>query len=98
MKDILSTIEELTELDVKTLTERALKLNEEAGEVGGAVLSYTNASGCGYKDMGKDDVIEECADVFIVLRSLLCQVEATDDEFEDKIRLKLKKWEKVIEK
>ncbi|WP_199870796.1 MazG-like family protein [Clostridium senegalense] len=67
-------IEELTKLDKKTLVERALKLSEEVGEVSEAVLSYSNACGCGYKKKSREDVIEECLDVIIVASSLISHV------------------------
>ena len=51
----------LTEIDKKTLLERTLKLSEEAGEVAQAMLSYSNACGCGYKKRSKEDLVEEPA-------------------------------------
>ena len=49
----------LTEIDKKTLLERTLKLSEEVGEVAQAMLSYSNACGCGYKKRSKEDLVEE---------------------------------------
>jgi NTP pyrophosphatase (non-canonical NTP hydrolase) len=84
--------------DGKTLKERALKLTEEAGEVAGAVLSYTQAPGCGYKNKTKEDVIEECVDTIIVALNILSAVNDynVDEELiKEIINKKLDKWEKV---
>ncbi|MEG2985747.1 MAG: MazG-like family protein, partial [Peptostreptococcaceae bacterium] len=66
-------IEKLTVIDKKTLVERTLKLSEEVGEVAQAVLSYSDACGCGYKNKTKEDVVEECLDVIIVASAIIAQ-------------------------
>lgn len=43
------------------------------GEVAQAVLSYSNACGCGYKNKSKEDVVEECLDVIIVASAIISQ-------------------------
>ena len=62
----IELIKEITYQDKKTLSERALKLSEETGEVAEAVLSYTNACGCSYKHKTRKDILEECTDVIII--------------------------------
>ena len=54
----IELIKEITYQDKKTLSERALKLSEETGEVAEAVLSYTNACGCSYKHKTRKDILE----------------------------------------
>lgn len=93
-------IENLTKLDKKILIERALKLSEEVGEVSEAILSYSNACGCGYKNKDKKDVIEECLDVIIVATSLISQVSDNDvDEklVEELYSKKINKWKQKSE-
>lgn len=66
-------IQKLTEIDKKTIEQRALKLTEETGEVAQAILSNINACGCGYKNKSKYDITEECLDVIIVASSIISQ-------------------------
>ncbi|SHM42691.1 hypothetical protein SAMN05444272_2598 [Roseibium suaedae] len=97
-----SRIFELTQLDAKTLPERALKLAEEAGEVAQAVLSATGASGSAYKGLNLADVREEAADTAIVALSILAQT--CEDEAMFKAELnrllseKCGKWEAVLKR
>lgn len=89
-------IEKVTNIDKKTLVERALKLSEEVGEVSEAVLSYSNACGCGYKGKNSKDVIEECIDVIIVATSIISQVSNNDVELGQLLKTytnKMNKWE-----
>ena len=72
----------LTEIDKKTLLERTLKLSEEVGEVAQAMLSYSNACGCGYKKRSKEDLVEECLDVIIVASSIISQSYDNDVDIE----------------
>lgn len=93
-------IQNLTQIDKKTLTERTLKLSEEVGEVAQAVLSYTNACGCGYKNKSKEDVVEECLDVIIVASAIISQSYDNDVDIENIINIynkKLNKWREKCE-
>ncbi|MCR8744074.1 MazG-like family protein [Romboutsia lituseburensis] len=96
----LDEIEKLTVLDSKTLVERTLKLSEEVGEVSQAVLSYTNACGCGYKNKSKEDIIEECLDVIIVASAIISQTYNNKIDEEKVIQIyksKLSKWKSKCE-
>lgn len=93
---ILNTIKKLTEADTKTLEQRALKLSEETGEVSNAMLSYIKASGCDYKNLGKEDITEECVDVITVAFSILFDIGVEDEDIFDMFIKKLSKWESVI--
>ncbi len=93
-------IQKLTKIDKKNILERTLKLSEESGEVAQAVLSYTNACGCGYKSKTNKDVIEECIDVIIVASSIICQSSNEDMnlcEVEKIYKSKLCKWKEKCE-
>lgn len=88
-------IESLTKLDKKTLVERTLKLSEEVGEVSQAVLSYSKACGCEYKNKTKEDVVEECLDVIIVASSIISQSCENNVDLEEVKKIydkKLSKW------
>lgn len=92
---------EITQLDEKTLVEKALKLTEETGEVAEAVLSYSNAYACGYKGKTNEDIKEECVDVIIMALSIIAQTNnysIPTKEVIDMMITKMDKWEsKVIE-
>ena len=94
-------IRKLTEIDKKTIEQRALKLTEETGEVAQAILSNINACGCGYKNKSKHDITEECLDVIIVASSIISQNydNEVDIEFIKKIyNKKLEKWKEKCSK
>ena len=76
----------------KSTTQKALKLSEEVGEVAEAVLSYSDAPGCGYKGKTHKDVLEEAADVIIVAASLALDV-GNKEELLDTLSKKCNKWE-----
>jgi NTP pyrophosphatase (non-canonical NTP hydrolase) len=76
----------------KTLQELTLKCSEEVGELAQAVLSYTGAKGCTYKDLKKEDVIEEIADVFLVNIAMASRLEITKEDLKKEIERKLNKW------
>lgn len=97
----LSNIEriyQITKDDRKDITQKALKLCEETGEVAQAILSYTNASGCGYKSKTIDDITEEIADVYIVALSLACQLDIPFEKIEEMVEKKLDVWQEKISK
>lgn len=90
----------LTNLDAKTLQERALKLCEESGELAQAVLSATGAPGSEYKKLRVSDVREEAVDTAIVALSLLAQTCNDEEEFQLELErlfsAKTRKWEEVL--
>jgi NTP pyrophosphatase (non-canonical NTP hydrolase) len=104
--DILDKIFKTSELDKKTLQEACLKLAEETGEVSEAVLSYTKAHGCAYKNKTANNIIEESLDVIIVAGSIIYKVihntvpiypkEATYQLVLQTLETKLKKWEEKL--
>ena len=93
-------IQKLTSIDKKSLVERTLKLSEEVGEVAQAVLSYSNACGCGYKNKSKEDIIEECLDVIIVASAIISQNYDNKIDIENIKKIyneKLEKWKDKCE-
>jgi len=63
------------------------------GELAQAVLSHTNACGCGYKGLGAKEVLEESVDVIIVALSVICSVEDGVYNFNEEFDRKMGKWE-----
>lgn len=89
----MDLIRKLTEKDLKSKEQRALKLSEEVGELAAAILSETNAPGCEYKTLDREDVLQEAADVMIMIHSIIVHYGFTKKEVSDKILEKCKKWE-----
>lgn len=88
----LTDIKQLSVENKKSLEQIALKLTEETGEVAQALLSYQKASGSEYKELGSEDVKEECVDVIIVALSLFYKLNGEDAEFNRIFDKKVDKW------
>ncbi|MDQ0352319.1 NTP pyrophosphatase (non-canonical NTP hydrolase) [Alkalibacillus filiformis] len=96
MEQLLTEIKSLSEREPKTLEQMALKLTEEVGETSQAVLSYLKASGSDYKQLGIDDVKEECIDVVLVALAMYYKLSENEEEFGKLVSEKLNKWESKI--
>ncbi|QOV08438.1 MazG nucleotide pyrophosphohydrolase domain containing protein [Bacillus phage Kirov] len=97
--DEITTMEKVYDLSIeneKSLEQIALKMSEEVGEVSQALLSHLKASGSAYKELGANDVIEECVDVMIVAYSLIYKLGGTDADIEKLMREKVNKWEEKV--
>jgi NTP pyrophosphatase (non-canonical NTP hydrolase) len=95
MTDVIGKIFEASKCDHKSLTEKALKLSEECGELAQAVLSFMEVPGCGFKGKTKEDVIEEAWDCIITAASVIYQVEdgiVNEKYSREVIDRKLTKW------
>lgn len=88
----------LSRKDNGTLTDRVLKLNEEAGELAEAAIILS-----GRKNPKKDKpfledqhdhVIEEAVDVLIMSMDILSHMDASNSQINKCIQNKLKKWER----
>ncbi|GAE29538.1 MazG-like family protein [Alkalihalobacillus hemicellulosilyticus] len=96
MEQWLKEIKVLSEKEPKTLEQMALKLTEEVGETSQAVLSYLKASGSAYKQLGIDDVKEECIDVVLVALAIYYKLSEDEEELQKLVNKKLNKWESKI--
>jgi NTP pyrophosphatase (non-canonical NTP hydrolase) len=97
-----ATIEKIfasTEVDRKSLVEFGLKAAEELGELSEAILSFSNVSACGYKQLSRDDVVEEAIDVVIVCLAAMAKVypELTIAELNRRTEAKIAKWYEAVE-
>lgn len=89
----------LSNTDNGELTDRALKLCEESGEVAEAALRLKGRkNNKGYKPKAmQDHVIEEAVDVMIMSMDILNMMCCTDPEQIDAIiHKKLKKWQRQV--
>ena len=94
MEDTIRTIFKTTALDKKTLIETGLKAAEELGELSEAILSYSQVSACGYKQLTADDVVEEAVDVIIVCLAAIVRAKPEIEvaELDQRVRAKVEKW------
>ena len=95
-KEVLNRIKGISEVNPKSLIERALKLSEECGELAQAALSYENVSGCGYKLLDANDVQEEAVDCVLVALDIFFQTGGTKADFKELLETKANKWERVL--
>ena len=81
------------------MVEFGLKAAEELGEMSEAILSYSQVSGCGYKKLTRDDVVEEAIDVVIVCLAAMAKAypELTIAELDRRTEEKIAKWYAAIE-
>ena len=63
-------IEELSKRDKKTLSQKALKVAEESGELAKAVLPFESAYACRHRFVDKNNILEEVADVVLTAISI----------------------------
>ncbi|WP_067838048.1 MazG-like family protein [Amphibacillus sediminis] len=96
MEKIIKEIQAMSANEKKTLEQMVLKLSEEVGETSQAVLSYLNASGNAYKQLGLEDVKEECVDVMLIALALFFRLAESENELEPLMRKKLAKWKEKV--
>jgi len=92
MKNVNKFIRELSTQDKKTLSQKALKVAEEAGELAKVVLPFDNASGTIHRFIDKKRILEEVVDTYLTSISIAYSLGFTDEEIDDMILHKAKKW------
>jgi len=85
-------IKELTEQDTKNLSQKALKVCEESGELAKVILPFDSAGGTLHRFVDKRRILEEVADVYLTSISIAYSLGFTDDEIEEVITTKAQKW------
>lgn len=91
-EDTLKYIQRLTKNDTKTLSQKALKLTEETGEVAREILPYENAHGTTHRFGTKERILEELADTYLCDISIVFDLGFTYDDFEEMVEQKVTKW------
>lgn len=86
-------VKKLSIQEPKTLLQRMVKLQEEAGELAQEVLIHQNASGSQHKSPGKDGVLGECVDIILVALSIYFSEGGNEANLEKYIHKKCLKWE-----
>jgi NTP pyrophosphatase (non-canonical NTP hydrolase) len=85
-------IKELSSKDKKTLSQKALKLTEEVGELARVVLPYDSAHGTNHRFINREALLEEVVDVYLTNISIAHSLNFTDEEFDDMLKKKTEKW------
>lgn len=85
-------IKELSKKDKKTLSQKALKLVEEVGELARVVLPYDSAHGTNHRFIDREALLEEVVDVHLTNISIAHSLGFTEDELNEMMVRKAKKW------
>lgn len=96
--DLLHEVQKVTAYEGKDLLQLAAKTGEEVGELLQAVLSFTGAPGCKYKNKTREHIDEECIDVIICAAATLFRDQPRKNMYlAELIDKKMRKWlEKVL--
>lgn len=90
---LMEYVKDLSLNDKKTLTEKALKLAEETGEVASAVLIYEGAHGTEYRDpCTKEHIMEEASDVILMALSIPVLLGFDLEDVYEMMKKKADKW------
>ena len=90
--NIKDYIKELSIKDKKTLSQKALKLTEEVGELARVILPYDSAHGTNHRFIDREALLEEIVDVYLTNISIAHSLGFTEDEFNDMLIRKSEKW------
>ena len=90
----LDEIQALSLSEKKSLLERTVKLQEEAGELAEQVLIANRSSGSQYKKKKLHAIKEEAADIVLVALSIFFLEGGTPEEFERAVKKKCAKWKR----
>ena len=85
-------IKDLSIKDKKTLSQKGLKLAEEVGELARAILPYDSAPGTNHRFSDREQILEEIVDVYLTNISIAHSLGFTDEEMNDMLNKKSKKW------
>jgi NTP pyrophosphatase (non-canonical NTP hydrolase) len=88
-------IKDLSTKDKKTLSQKALKLTEEVGELARAILPYDSAPGTNHRFSDREQILEEIVDVYLSNISISHSLGFTDEEVNEMLNKKSKKWAKL---
>ena len=90
--NIKDYIKELSIKDKKTLSQKALKLTEEVGELARVVLPYDSAHGTNHRFIDREALLEEVVDVYLTNISIAHSLGFTKEEFDEMLQKKTEKW------
>lgn len=88
-------IKDLSIKDKKTLSQKGLKLVEEVGELARAILPYDSAPGTNHRFSDREQILEEIVDVYLSNISISHSLGFTDEEVNEMLNKKSKKWARL---
>lgn len=94
-KNLLDFIRTLSEKDTKSLIGKACKTSEEVGELAKAILPFENAAGTLHRFSDKKKVLDSAADVILCALSIAHDLKFSDEEIEEMLHKKAKKWSEI---
>ncbi len=95
------TIDEIISLsknDTKTISEKALKVFEEGGELSKAILPFVEAEGCNHRFPSLNKVVEEAVDTCLAALSIPLSLGVSIDEISILFDKKTQYWKKLVER
>ena len=91
-KDLINYIKELSKKDKKSLIGKALKLQEEVGELAKVLLPYESQDGTNHRFVDEESLLDAIADVHLANISIGYSLGFTDEKINDMIAKKAEKW------
>lgn len=95
-QELFQRILNVSDKDPKTLNMRIMKLASEVGELCDVGLALTNTPSLRYKNLGRPELVTECADVILCIASVLAKADVTQQELTEAIERKVTKWEDIL--
>lgn len=94
-KDIIEIVKRLSKSDKKTLSQKALKVCEESGELAKVILPYDSAPGTSHHFIEKHKILEEVIDTYLSAISIAYSLDFTQDEIDLMLLDKVNKWSSI---
>lgn len=91
-KPMLDFVKMLSRRDTKTLSQKALKMAEECGELAKYALPYDGAFATNHRFTTRQRILEESVDCMLVALSIAYDLNFSDDEIESMMFAKSSKW------
>jgi NTP pyrophosphatase (non-canonical NTP hydrolase) len=91
-KKTVDYIKTLTKQDKKNLSQKALKVSEEVGELARTILPFESAHGTTHRFVDKEAILEEVIDTMLTSISIAYDIGASDTDIEDMLNRKITKW------
>lgn len=91
-KDLLAYVKSLSLADKKTITQKVLKLMEEAGELAKVALPFDNAFATNHRFVTSQRMLEESVDSMLVALSVIYSLGYDDQDMETMLKKKADYW------
>lgn len=94
-KTLFDYIQSLSLKDKKTISQKALKVCEESGELAKVTLPFDNAHGTTHRFIEKERVLEESVDVILTAISMAYDLGYSHSDIEEMMWSKAQKWQEI---